>query len=144
MKTTLSPSFFASRFISAILTARRLGFFVNTMKRKIIPSKVKKTIWSKACVICGLSGLTQVDHIIPIANGGMNDIENLQPLCKQCNNKKNCHKSNDDLIDCYLENREAHIRKHAWYLSMVNRNHWDGPVKAVYDSFLTRSMKEAF
>jgi len=101
-------------------------------------------IWSKSCVICGLSGLTQVDHIIPIANGGTDDIENLQPLCKQCNNKKNCRKSNDDLFDCYLENREAHIRKHAWYLSMVNRNHWDGPVKAVHDSFLTRSMKEAF
>ena len=58
--------------------------------------------------------------------------------------KKNCHKSNDDLIDCYLQNREAHIRKHAWYLSMVKKNHWDGPIKEVYDSFLIRSLAEAF
>jgi hypothetical protein len=144
MNTTLSPSFFASRFISAILTARRLGFVVKAMKRKNIPLNVKKTIWAKACVICGLSGLTQVDHIVPIANGGMNDMENLQPLCKQCNNKKNCHKSNDDLLDCYLQNRDAHIRKHAWYLSMIGRNFWDGPAKEEYDLFYTRSLAEAF
>lgn len=30
----------------------------------------------------------EVDHIIALHNGGTNDIENLQTLCKRCNCKK--------------------------------------------------------
>ncbi len=31
---------------------------------------------------------TEIDHIIPLKNGGTNDIENLQALCKRCHSKK--------------------------------------------------------
>ena len=46
-----------------------------------------------SCAICGYATDTKsqitVDHIIPRADGGTNDIENLQLLCGRCNQRKN-------------------------------------------------------
>lgn len=35
--------------------------------------------------------LMTVDHIIPVAEGGTWDIDNLQPMCTNCNGKKSNH-----------------------------------------------------
>ncbi|MFM8292967.1 MAG: HNH endonuclease, partial [Microcystaceae cyanobacterium] len=43
------------------------------------------------CQSCGKSGETitlQIDHIIPLAAGGSNDLSNLQTLCANCNRLK--------------------------------------------------------
>lgn len=39
------------------------------------------------CVKCG-DKATDIDHIIELANGGTDDIENLQPLCSPCHKAK--------------------------------------------------------
>jgi hypothetical protein len=40
-------------------------------------------VWGKTCMYCG-DRATEVDHIIEVAIGGTNSIDNLQPLCKPC------------------------------------------------------------
>lgn len=47
--------------------------------------------YDNRCLCCGKSepeiSLT-VDHVIPLSQGGANTIENIQPLCWQCNRQK--------------------------------------------------------
>lgn len=40
------------------------------------------------CLCCGSADNIQKDHIMPIALDGTDNIDNLQPLCATCNNKK--------------------------------------------------------
>jgi 5-methylcytosine-specific restriction endonuclease McrA len=48
-----------------------------------------KQEFANRCVWCGryVSHLTK-DHIIPLYQGGSDGIENIQPLCRQCNSSK--------------------------------------------------------
>ncbi|MBA3654566.1 MAG: HNH endonuclease [Actinobacteria bacterium] len=40
------------------------------------------------CRACGAVESLEVDHVLPRALGGTNDVENLQALCGPCNRKK--------------------------------------------------------
>ncbi len=40
------------------------------------------------CVCCSSISKLEVDHIVPLARGGSNSIENIQPLCRTCNASK--------------------------------------------------------
>lgn len=41
------------------------------------------------CLACHATDKRLVsDHVIPLARGGSNTIDNIQPLCEQCNNRK--------------------------------------------------------
>ncbi|MGL5806094.1 MAG: HNH endonuclease [Xenococcaceae cyanobacterium] len=62
-----------------------------------IPPEVKKYVLERnkyqcqSCGRCDRETKLQIDHIIPLAKGGSNDISNLQTLCSHCNQKKKNH-----------------------------------------------------
>src|SRR6266702_1477268 len=43
---------------------------------------------NNSCARCGATVLLTADHIIPLSQGGTNDIGNIQPLCRPCNSYK--------------------------------------------------------
>lgn len=43
------------------------------------------------CAHCGTTERIERDHIIPLAKGGTDAIENIQPLCRTCNARKWMH-----------------------------------------------------
>lgn len=45
-------------------------------------------MYGEKCLCCGSTDNLQIDHIQAVYNGGENDIDNLQPLCKSCNVSK--------------------------------------------------------
>jgi hypothetical protein len=69
------------------------------------------SVWGRTCNYCG-EVATQVDHIIELAIGGTNTLDNLQPLCKPCHtaktvrfNKKRVKTSKEDRGVFWTESR---------------------------------------
>ena len=67
-------------------------------RKKPIPATLKRLVWNKyigesvgkaKCMCCNLTDITQMSfhcgHIIAEANGGTATIDNLQPICQNCN-----------------------------------------------------------
>lgn len=71
----------------------------NRRQRQPVSEPTREEVWQKTsgrCVYCGV-GLTtlagepnsfRVDHVLPVARGGTEDIGNLVPSCFTCNAKK--------------------------------------------------------
>jgi 5-methylcytosine-specific restriction endonuclease McrA len=67
-------------------------------KKKSIPLALKKLVWNKyigeeigksKCLCCGLTDISQISfncgHIVAEVNGGNMCIDNLMPICQNCN-----------------------------------------------------------
>jgi 5-methylcytosine-specific restriction endonuclease McrA len=60
-------------------------------RRERIPDEVRAFVWERddgRCVRCGAEDELQFDHVIPVAKGGGNAIDNVQVLCADCNRQK--------------------------------------------------------
>lgn len=81
----------------------QLQYFARpgVLRRVAIPQWVKDAVFFRdrgRCVFCrcDLSGLVTVssdknfDHVVPLGQGGLNDVTNIQLLCNECNAKKSC------------------------------------------------------
>ena len=70
---------------------------MSTTPRIPIPPEVRKYVFLRdkyQCQSCGKTSAEtelNIDHIIPLASGGSNDISNLQTLCRNCNQRKSHH-----------------------------------------------------
>lgn len=53
-----------------------------------VTNKDLAKLYNQPCVFCGELGDIQIDHVIPIARGGVHGIGNLQALCEPCNRSK--------------------------------------------------------
>jgi HNH endonuclease len=56
-----------------------------------IPQDVKSAVWQRdggRCRQCGAQQYLEYDHIIPFSRGGASSVNNVQLLCRQCNQKK--------------------------------------------------------
>lgn len=74
---------------------------VTRRTRESIPTDVRKQVYQRdsyTCVLCGIKGEGsthtekikgfEIDHITPNAAGGDSSMQNLQVLCRKCNNSK--------------------------------------------------------
>lgn len=75
----------------------KMGFYIKEVikrKRKGFPESVQKIIYKESdghCKLCGRKIMFDdmtIDHIIPLAMNGSNEIDNLQCTCKFCNSAK--------------------------------------------------------
>jgi hypothetical protein len=74
------------------------GPVINKYKKKTIPKALKKQVWDTwvgssvgetNCLCCGHEKVRQIEfhcgHIMAEVNGGKTNVENLRPICAQCN-----------------------------------------------------------
>ena len=84
----------------------------NKKSKKTIPSTVKRLVWNKyigenigkyKCYCCKLTEITQLSfhcgHVISEKNGGKINIDNLRPICQNCNSSMGTKNMNDFITE---------------------------------------------
>ena len=74
--------------------------------------KLRETIFKRdgrICAFCDSTEMLVVDHIVPTAHGGRNEISNLQVLCRACNKRK--AKWDEDGLTLSEMKKQTKVRK---------------------------------
>jgi hypothetical protein len=67
---------------------------IKLFSRVQLSEELRKQVFERDDYVCQLKldgcsrRATEVDHIIPVSKGGMNNLENIQSACMNCNRKK--------------------------------------------------------
>lgn len=70
-------------------------------RRSSLPIAIRREVLAGgACKACGSTERLEVDHIIPVSREGTDEVENLQPLCYDCNRAKS-----DQTMDEFMAGR---------------------------------------
>lgn len=80
------------------------NYYKNVVNKRKVSNVLRIFIFERdkfKCVYCGLSAkdgaVLNVDHILPVSKGGSNKLNNLQTLCRACNNGKADRIMSDDV-----------------------------------------------
>lgn len=88
----LSDSEYAAAVLAGTLrVAKRLVVAPGQRDSRAIPAAVKAAVWQRdggACTQCRATEYLEFDHVIPHSLGGATSINNLQLLCRRCNQEK--------------------------------------------------------
>ena len=85
-------------------------------KRKALSQKIRFEVFKRdsfTCAYCGRKApdvVLQVDHIVPVAQGGTNDILNLVTSCVECNQGKSDRRLSDQSV-VEKQRREMELRQ---------------------------------
>lgn len=92
----------------------------NKYSHAYMPQWVKRAVFYRdrgKCVLCGrdLSGLMMVtetkdihyDHIVPLEQGGINDLSNIQLLCSKCNLSKGTISTTSNIYQNWFDINES-------------------------------------
>ena len=75
--------------VSAVIArARERGWDDAMLERTLVASLTSRRLQYGVvgpCVYCGDELADNVDHVIPVANGGPDDLSNLVSACQRCN-----------------------------------------------------------
>jgi len=69
---------------------RRQKIRSNTTEERRLAAERRRELSGQPCVYCA-APFEEIDHIVPIAEGGREVAENLQPICGPCNRRKWAH-----------------------------------------------------
>jgi 5-methylcytosine-specific restriction endonuclease McrA len=77
-------------YVETTELSERLG--IPDQTSAINPSRKRSAevlkLYGNRCFACGSERALEIDHLVPKSRGGLAAFQNLQPLCRECNNAK--------------------------------------------------------